>query len=47
MGMLMHHTWLEQQKEQNKTDSGKQVEEPVKETEPEAPKKCGRRKVTK
>lgn len=47
MGMLMHHTWLEQQKKLNKDDNGKRVEEPVKETEPEAPKKGGRRKVSK
>ena len=47
MGMLIHHTWLEQQ-EKPKADNGKRVEAPVKETEPEAEqKKASRRKVNK
>ena len=47
MGMLMHRTLMEQQNKPNENENGKRVEEPVKETEPEAPKKGGRRKVTK
>lgn len=49
MGMLMHHTWLEQQKQDNKP--AEQDEKPVvnETVEPEAPAKKtgGRRKTTK
>ena len=54
MGMLMHHTWLEQQK--TAKASAKPIEEPVAVTEPEEEmpvkepepaKKPGRRKVSK
>ena len=49
MGMLMHHTWLEEQKKKA-APKGRRVEEPVKE-EPEAEpvKKAatGRRKTSK
>lgn len=48
MGMLMHHTWLEQQKQK---PVAKPVKKPVEETnEPEAEpvkKATGRRKVIK
>lgn len=49
MGMLMHHTWLEQQKKAEKKPIAKEVTEEVKEQEPEAPVKKigGRRKATK
>ena len=50
MGMLMHHTWLEEQKKANaKPVSSKPEEKPVENKEPEAePKKAtGRRKVSK
>lgn len=47
MGMLIHHTWLEEQKK--KTAPVKQEEKPVETKEPEAePKKAnGRRKTIK
>lgn len=51
MGMLLHHTWLEQQKKVNKPKPVVRDEDPVKETkEPEAEtvkKTGGRRKVSK
>lgn len=51
MGMLMHHTWLEQQKKTEKPIAEKPVtEEVAKETnEPETPvrKTGGRRKSSK
>ena len=50
MGMLLHHTWLEQQKQAKKPESVRE-EVPVKETkEPEAEpvkKTGGRRKSSK
>ena len=49
MGMLMHHTWVEQQKKAKKPEPAKRVEEPMKE-EPEAEpmkKTGGRRKASK
>lgn len=48
MGMLMHHTWLEQQKEAEKPVSEEPVtEEVAEETEPDEPvrKTAGRRKM--
>lgn len=50
MGMLMHHTWLEQQKQAEKSTANKREEIPVnEETELEVPvkKTGGRRKVYK
>ena len=50
MGMLMHHTWLEEQKKANaKPVSSKPEEKPVDNKEPEAEQKktAGRRKVSK
>ena len=51
MGMLMHHTWQQQQKEaEAKKAKAKPVvaeEEPVKVEEPTPVKKPGRRKTTK
>ena len=48
MGMLIHHTWLEEQKK--KTAPVKQAEKPVETNEPEAEpvkKTGGRRKTIK
>ena len=47
MGMLIHHTWLAEQKEKaEKKPVAEKVEEPTEETkEPETAKKGGRRKV--
>lgn len=51
MGMLIHHTWLEEQKKANaKPVTGKRDEDPVETNEPEAEtvkKTGGRRKVSK
>lgn len=51
MGMLLHHTWLEEQKKANaKPVSGKREEVPVENKEPEAEpvkKTGGRRKASK
>ena len=50
MGMLIHHTWLEEQKKANaKPVTGKRDEDPVETKEPEAETKkaTGRRKVSK
>lgn len=49
MGMLMHHTWLNEQKKQ-KPSAEKPVEKPVENNEPEAEpvkKTGGRRKNIK
>ena len=49
MGMLMHHTWLNEQKKQ-KPSAEKPVEKPVENKEPEAEpvkKTGGRRKTSK
>lgn len=50
MGMLMHHTWLDQQKKQ-KVDkpkvSAEQKKQVEKEEPSEEPAKRGRRKTTK
>ena len=50
MGMLLHHTWLEQQKKVNKPKPVVRDEDPVETKEPEAEtvkKTGGRRKVSK
>ena len=52
MGMLIHHTWLEEQKRAKKpeTVTGKRDEDPVETDEPEAEpvkKTGGRRKAIK
>ena len=50
MGMLIHHTWLEQQKKAKKPKPVVRDEEPVKTNEPEAEpvkKTGGRRKSSK
>ena len=48
MGMLMHHTWLNEQKKSAKPVAEKAVETAEEPKEPEAePKKAGRRKTTK
>ena len=45
MGMLMHHTWLEEQKKAEKPVAEKQVtEEVTKGTEPETAKKTSSRR---
>lgn len=48
MGMLMHHTWLNQQKEKKAEKPNVPAEKPVEKEEPaEEPVKRGRRKITK
>lgn len=48
MGMLMHHTWLEQQKAEKPVAEKKPAEKPEeKESETPVKKAGGRRKVTK
>ena len=50
MGMLMHHTWLQQQKKAEKPVKAKAVEKTAEVKEPEAvpeKKPVGRRKVSK
>lgn len=53
MGMLLHHTWLEQQKqahvekEQEKPVEAVKAEEPVKETAKAPVKRAGGRRKTK
>lgn len=48
MGMLIHHTWLEQQKQEKpKKAETAPVEEPKEEPVKEPVKRAGRRKTTK
>lgn len=49
MGMLMHHTWLEQQKEAEKQQKPvvPKEEKPVEPAEEPVVRKPGRRKATK
>ena len=47
MGMLMHHTWLEQQKEQEKKPEKPVIEPKEEETAETEPKRTGGRRKTK
>ena len=47
MGMLLHHTWLEQQKQEAKKPAVREEKPVVKEEPAEEPVKRGRRKTTK
>ena len=49
MGMLMHHTWLSQQKKADKKPVAEPVAKPTETNEPEAAEKKtgGRRKTSK